>query len=702
MTKVLTATQIKLNIVDLIDQASDPSSGGGVAAAIGSFYLRSGTGQAWLKTGAGNTAWSKLIQSLAWYSVKDYGAIGDGVTDDTTAIQNAINDCATNSGGVVFFPYGTYVVSQITLTNQDSVQLIGSGPGSTIKWVFNAAAAAGSCLTISGGSDRTKIMDLRFDGSGLTNPAASRDNHLIKIVGPVVETHVMRCVFTGMVASSGDGVHIVGTAGNLVSRAWIAENIFNGCSRFGVGAEQGWEYGWITQNYLTNNETDIAIVATADLNSNAILIHGNEIAHTGAVRHALRLEGGATTFITSLVVGDNVILGGFSTINRAHQVVMNSNIQTSGAFASADPVVRVFGDVADLVFTDNLVDRASGSSAGPVIKLEKSTDVPTLIRVGSNMLIQEVAGANFVTVVDCTKLSIGDNVCHASDAGTSTMFGIDVQAVTLAIDNTQVGPGNNFTADAGSMAAAVRALANGANVTNIGIMGNGGDSTDYGVQFEVGGGGGTFAGIIMWSGNNFNSSVGDYNNVGVTVRPRIGFNAGTGGQNLFSGTGSPETVITATIGSMYLRTDGGKNTAVYYKETGSGNTGWLALGGVPVVFGAGTVSVAATAVFMAPGWITTASTVELQFTVTRPGTIRNLYLEAKTAGVTTETNTYTVRKNGVDTTLTASLANDASGAASDTTHSFTVVAGDLISVSVVKTGVVATGQQNVTAAMELA
>ena len=43
-----------------------------------------------------------------------------------------------------------------------------------------------------------------------------------------------------------------------------------------------------------------------------------------------------------------------------------------------------------------------------------------------------------------------------------------------------------------------------------------------------------------------------------------------------SGTGTPESVVTAPVGSMFLRTDGGATTTVYVKESGSGNTGWVA------------------------------------------------------------------------------------------------------------------------------
>ncbi len=49
---------------------------------------------------------------------------------------------------------------------------------------------------------------------------------------------------------------------------------------------------------------------------------------------------------------------------------------------------------------------------------------------------------------------------------------------------------------------------------------------------------------------------------------------GTGPQIRF-GSGSPESAVTAPIGSLYLRTDGGAGTTMYVKESGVGNTGWV-------------------------------------------------------------------------------------------------------------------------------
>ena len=45
-----------------------------------------------------------------------------------------------------------------------------------------------------------------------------------------------------------------------------------------------------------------------------------------------------------------------------------------------------------------------------------------------------------------------------------------------------------------------------------------------------------------------------------------------------TGAGSPEGVVTAPVCSTYRRTDGGASTSFYVKESGSGNTGWVAYG----------------------------------------------------------------------------------------------------------------------------
>jgi hypothetical protein len=50
---------------------------------------------------------------------------------------------------------------------------------------------------------------------------------------------------------------------------------------------------------------------------------------------------------------------------------------------------------------------------------------------------------------------------------------------------------------------------------------------------------------------------------------------------IFSGTGTPEGNQAAPVGAIFLRTDGGADTSLYTKESGTGTAGWSALAGVP-------------------------------------------------------------------------------------------------------------------------
>ncbi len=59
----------------------------------------------------------------AVYDVRQYGALGDGKTLDTAAIQNAINAASAAGGGTVFFTPGTYLSSSLQIRSQVTLQL---------------------------------------------------------------------------------------------------------------------------------------------------------------------------------------------------------------------------------------------------------------------------------------------------------------------------------------------------------------------------------------------------------------------------------------------------------------------------------------------------------------------------------------------------------------------------------------------------
>lgn len=81
-------------------------------------------GKIFTSDASGNGAWQTpgAVSGVDWINVKTYGALGDNSTDDTTALQNAINACPID--GTVFFPVGQYRTTS-PLTVPPGVMLLG-------------------------------------------------------------------------------------------------------------------------------------------------------------------------------------------------------------------------------------------------------------------------------------------------------------------------------------------------------------------------------------------------------------------------------------------------------------------------------------------------------------------------------------------------------------------------------------------------
>lgn len=136
----------------------------GYPASTGSSLL----GHVSAGTGAvATTVQTKLRESV---SVKDFGAVGDGVADDTAAINSAITAVST-TGGKVFFPKGTYkVTSTITITSSAGVTLEGE---SRTASVIKTNQATGVVISITGWD--VTLQALGFDSSATRTASAYVD-----------------------------------------------------------------------------------------------------------------------------------------------------------------------------------------------------------------------------------------------------------------------------------------------------------------------------------------------------------------------------------------------------------------------------------------------------------------------------------------------------------------------------------------------
>jgi hypothetical protein len=105
-----------------------------------------------------NVAWARDFRWSSVFNVVGYGATGGDTTNDTSAVQNAVNAAENAGGGVVYFPNGSYYVSHISIGS--GVVLQGQDEYGT-KLYYNGTGGPGSMISTKGTGSRGGIAQLQ-------------------------------------------------------------------------------------------------------------------------------------------------------------------------------------------------------------------------------------------------------------------------------------------------------------------------------------------------------------------------------------------------------------------------------------------------------------------------------------------------------------------------------------------------------------
>lgn len=154
----------------------------------------------------------KVAAGLPVFNVKDYGATGNGSTNDAAAIAAAATDAAAAGGGTVYFPAGVYITSTaVSLNNMRGVKLLGASsrrsdqtnPAATsvIKSTY-AATAASPAFQVYGSGVEVRSLQFEFN-----NSSGAGFGYLLDLAN-CTDVTVSDCAFRNTSASARQGVGV--------------------------------------------------------------------------------------------------------------------------------------------------------------------------------------------------------------------------------------------------------------------------------------------------------------------------------------------------------------------------------------------------------------------------------------------------------------------------------------------------------------
>lgn len=162
----------------------------------------------------------------SFISVKDHGATGDGVTDDTATISTALT-AARAAGKTLFFPSGVYLTDTITVQHKDRlfgenryetiIKLNDSVNGTVIQGTDAYTLFTTPIYSLTDGANEVVIENLTVDGNRANN-LTSGDGIAIWGYGTVIKDVTIRnCRNNGLRTAWSDGsVSMEGTFVNIV------------------------------------------------------------------------------------------------------------------------------------------------------------------------------------------------------------------------------------------------------------------------------------------------------------------------------------------------------------------------------------------------------------------------------------------------------------------------------------------------------
>lgn len=419
-------------------------------------------------------------------NVLDYGAVGNGTTDSTTAIQAAINAAAVNNQ-LLYFPTGTYLVTD-TLTIYSGTTITGDQ-----AWAFPASYGP------------TLASQIKFEPTSLKDLFVIGDNPNIGIT-PAFYTKIS--ISNMILLGNGDTYS---------------------------------QYGLNLDRVIYSNFENLTITA---------------------FKYPVRLISTINNGLT------NLYLTGTQACVRYSGGTATTDVWNRCTFFGSPVGVQTVGATIGIRFNDCLFEQIDTYGADII----KDTETMTFVNCYSEDVpyTNTATGCMFRVGLDGTTLStenqltvIGGKYAGRNAGTVGSWMSIDYASGVMIV--------------APNVSRYTNVINTTANTVNNSVFVSGLDGISY-TTFNSGTAGkvsGIYPATVLNSGAfRYIARVSDLTASG-TVTATGGF-VNNGSVVWLAGGGSPEGAVTAVVGSLWSRTDGGANTSLYVKESGTGNTGWVA------------------------------------------------------------------------------------------------------------------------------
>lgn len=522
--------------------------------------------------------------------MRDFGAKGNGVDDDRSAIQAAIDDAVTNDKGGVFFPAGTYRVSRpaapsergsLDLNGVTDFAVAGEGPSSVVKLTNDDARSRDwHVFVLRNNCRRVAFSDLVVDGNrtGLTNP--NEQSHGIEVEDGTEDLTIRGCIVRDCF---GDGVRLLGrdAAGENVRRVRIESCLFQTNKRSGLGIQRALEEIIVAGCFFdaTVSDQSIDFEPTGGDAPTDMIITGCVINHTNR-GPAVTLSGirGADPTVR-VKFSNNIVLGGQIFCTDIDQITMQDNVViVTDAFSANRIPIQVQRGGESVLVTGNLLASEDAATEAVISVSEVNQRQVSRALIANNLCLAR--SRRGIQVLSSDDVAVEANMVVATGSCTQGIF---VRSESSSVENIAVRNNEITTKNQGAWVTGIQFTASAQGIGHACAIGDSIHGATEGVRFQGPG----FRQTPVCALNRVDADVASPL-VGLLQLPEDavvvggaashgGSAPGSGSGRVLVGEGSPEGKVIGNAGDVYQRVDAAPGPRLFVKESDAqANTGWSA------------------------------------------------------------------------------------------------------------------------------